>query len=434
MNDQREQYFAKYEKEVTSLESKLEKADEKVDELEDETNRLTRQLNSQIQENANLSNGFENKMRNKENRIQELQHRVDKLLNSQKENMKQTNERSDTLIDELYQNISKLEVENKKLKRENMHGVQKTNNEMLSLQQRISLLEQENDDHQKRLSEYNKNNNQTLELITRNHAQEVDELNVRYSDDIQAKDRKIEELNSDISRLRKYYEVEIKSKRDDNKEISSEFTSKLQDYEKSVHIKDAKIKELEDRIDEIETENRDGRMKEFEELSKINETMKFRIVELENELNNASKKNKTETYRVSTDAQDKINQIKEAYDEEKKNLQKKIKEVKESNNEYEEKISQLVSEHEEEVGELQDQINDILEEKQKNIEDLTLKLELEQQQVVSLENELSDARNKLDSTQLKNSDELTKLHQKIGEINKEMSIQEENLKERDEII
>ena len=434
MNDQREQYFAKYEKEVTSLESKLEKADEKVDELEDETNRLTRQLNSQIQENANLSNGFENKMRNKENRIQELQHRVDKLLNSQKENMKQTNERSDTLIDELYQNISKLEVENKKLKRENMHGVQKTNNEMLSLQQRISLLEQENDDHQKRLSEYNKNNNQTLELITRNHAQEVDELNVRYSDDIQAKDRKIEELNSDISRLRKYYEVEIKSKRDDNKEISSEFTSKLQDYEKSVHIKDAKIKELEDRIDEIETENRDGRMKEFEELSKINETMKFRIVELENELNNASKKNKTETYRVSTDAQDKINQIKEAYDEEKKNLQKKIKEVKESNNEYEEKISQLVSEHEEEVGELQDQINDILEEKQKNIEDLTLKLELEQQQVVSLENELSDAKNKLDSTQLKNSDELTKLHQKIGEINKEMSIQEENLKERDEII
>ena len=434
MNDQREQYFAKYEKEVTSLESKLEKADEKVDELEDETNRLTRQLNSQIQENANLSNGFENKMRNKENRIQELQHRVDKLLNSQKENMKQTNERSDTLIDELYQNISKLEVENKKLKRENMHGVQKTNNEMLSLQQRISLLELENDDHQKRLSEYNKNNNQTLELITRNHAQEVDELNVRYSDDIQAKDRKIEELNSDISRLRKYYEVEIKSKRDDNKEISSEFTSKLQDYEKSVHIKDAKIKELEDRIDEIETENRDGRMKEFEELSKINETMKFRIVELENELNNASKKNKTETYRVSTDAQDKINQIKEAYDEEKKNLQKKIKEVKESNNEYEEKISQLVSEHEEEVGELQDQINDILEEKQKNIEDLTLKLELEQQQVVSLENELSDARNKLDSTQLKNSDELTKLHQKIGEINKEMSIQEENLKERDEII
>ena len=434
MNDQREQYFAKYEKEVTSLESKLEKADEKLDELEDETNRLTRQLNSQIQENANLSNGFENKMRNKENRIQELQHRVDKLLNSQKENMKQTNERSDTLIDELYQNISKLEVENKKLKRENMHGVQKTNNEMLSLQQRISLLEQENDDHQKRLSEYNKNNNQTLELITRNHAQEVDELNVRYSDDIQAKDRKIEELNSDISRLRKYYEVEIKSKRDDNKEISSEFTSKLQDYEKSVHIKDAKIKELEDRIDEIETENRDGRMKEFEELSKINETMKFRIVELENELNNASKKNKTETYRVSTDAQDKINQIKEAYDEEKKNLQKKIKEVKESNNEYEEKISQLVSEHEEEVGELQDQINDILEEKQKNIEDLTLKLELEQQQVVSLENELSDARNKLDSTQLKNSDELTKLHQKIGEINKEMSIQEENLKERDEII
>ena len=434
MNDQREQYFAKYEKEVTSLESKLEKADEKVDELEDETNRLTRQLNSQIQENANLSNGFENKMRNKENRIQELQHRVDKLLNSQKENMKQTNERSDTLIDELYQNISKLEVENKKLKRENMHGVQKTNNEMLSLQQRISLLELENDDHQKRLSEYNKNNNQTLELITRNHAQEVDELNVRYSDDIQAKDRKIEELNSDISRLRKYYEVEIKSKRDDNKEISSEFTSKLQDYEKSVHIKDAKIKELEDRIDEIETENRDGRMKEFEELSKINETMKFRIVELENELNNASKKNKTETYRVSTDAQDKINQIKEAYDEEKKNLQKKIKEVKESNNEYEEKISQLVSEHEEEVGELQDQINDILEEKQKNIEDLTLKLELEQQQVVSLENELSDVKNKLDSTQLKNSDELTKLHQKIGEINKEMSIQEENLKERDEII
>ena len=79
---------------------------------------------------------------------------------------------------------------------------------------------------------------------------------------MQTNDRKIEELNNDISRLRKYYEVEIKNNQDDNKEISSEFTTKLQDIEKSALLKDSKIKELENRIDEIETENREGRMKE----------------------------------------------------------------------------------------------------------------------------------------------------------------------------
>ena len=264
--------------------------------------------------------------------------------------------------------------------RESKREVQEIKNKMLSLEQRNSLIEQENEDYQKRLSERMKSNNATLEFLTKAHEEEINELNARYIDDLQAKDRKIEELNSDISRLRKYYEVEIKNNQDDNKEISSEFTTKLQNYEQFLLSKDSKIKELENRIDEIETKKRDGRMKEFEELSKINESMKSRIIELEFELDNASKKNKSETYRLSTDAQDKINQIKEAYDEEKKNLHKKIKNVKDSNNEYEEKISQLISEHEEEVGDLQDQINEILEEKQKNIEDLTKQLELEQQQ------------------------------------------------------
>ena len=57
--------------------------------------------------------------------------------------------------------------------RESKRGVQEIKNKMLSLQQRNSLVEQDNEDYQKRLSERMKSNNSTLEFLTKAHEEEV---------------------------------------------------------------------------------------------------------------------------------------------------------------------------------------------------------------------------------------------------------------------
>ena len=214
-------------------------------------------------------------------------------------------------------------------------------------------------------------------MIKKRYDEEQQDIRKDFIDTLTTKESEITELKDSLKRLKEYYEEQIKNVNSNSEEVAAEYTSRLQEIERVVRVKDKKIEELLNKNEDLEYMVQDSNqkhlednIKEFEELKTLNDALKTKVKDLEIEVQNADQARKSHTFKMNSETEDKINQIKEVYEAEKKQFQNKLKKIRSDNEEeikliqeeYEEKIIQSNIHHEEEISFIQGQLKQVQEE------------------------------------------------------------------------
>ena len=273
--------------------------------------------------------------KNKNNKIKDLEYRLEKLITGQNEQFQIESLKSEDIYTQCRKEISDLEIENKKVKKEYNEKINQLTSSKAILEQRVTFLEQEKLDFQQKLADRAKSDDSIITMIQKRYEEQFQEINKDFIENLATKDSEINELKESLKKLKEFYEEELKSVNCNNQDVAFEYTSRLQEFEKIVKQKDKKIEEQQQKIIDLEysaedniEKHREDKRKEFEEISNINDTLKSRIHELEKEVQAADQARKSQTFKMNSETEEKINQIKEVYEAEKKQFQNKLRKNK----------------------------------------------------------------------------------------------------------
>jgi chromosome segregation ATPase len=268
--------------------------------------------------------------------------------------------------------IQNLENELKVVKRQTGDQSNKAVKEKAVLEQRITFLEQEKQENFSKLQERANHEESLISMIKKRYDEEYQDHKHEFIETLDLRNSEISELKSTIDKLKDHYEEELKSTKHTAEEVISEYTSRLSDFEKIIEVKNKRIDDLELQIVKVRSNLNNEKERKIEELQIENDELTSKIDQLETDLA-TSKLLKAETSKINTETEEKIKQIKDVYEAEKKKYQKTLKEIRKDNEEeikllqeeFDEKLSQHTTQHEEEIDLLQSQLNQVNEEKAK---------------------------------------------------------------------
>ncbi|CAI2364913.1 unnamed protein product [Moneuplotes crassus] len=413
--------------------NKLDEAREKCSDLEYQLVRKTREVEKEVILRSNNEKESTEQLKKKNELILELEDN-NRKIKAQLEIYKTSSLdklSQDQAKNELSDRVLELESELKKCKRESEQKLSNVSKERALIEQKVKFLVQEKEEALNKLKNRNISEEKIINMIENRYKNEQEEIKKEFTEAMEAKNKEIEQIRENFDELKEHLEEEVHKNHTNSEEVVQEYTSRVEQYEKEIESKELKLRELTNQLSSTKTALEQENAKIRKDSESMIQALQSKLHQLEAELANVGKMRKTDAFRQNNETEEKIKQIKDVYENEKKKFQNTLKSIRKENEdeiksiqeEYEDKISQSSAQHEEEIGFLQRQNHQIRDEWKKAVEQLESQLKASSSEKKKLQEKVDEL-----------VKESTKKEKEITTLECQNQSLESHIRERDEII
>ncbi|XP_051478489.1 golgin subfamily B member 1-like isoform X2 [Apus apus] len=225
--------LAECESQITLLKEQLSKSSEKLQETEDKQRKETEYLKSQLEENNTLKEKWNNLLKEKESKAQTLENELKSIKDSYNKLVLENAKKDEELVE-----LSRKLIEHTEHQATIKKELQEKQERVISLEQKLGVLEQQNEESQLKLTE-----------------------------DLKAKETCCKELNNQLNEIHKQInkmEIETQEKVSANKQLQADLEGKEEKLAEQIKANEY----LKKKIDTVEKE-KEQLMSENENLSKL---------------------------------------------------------------------------------------------------------------------------------------------------------------------